>query len=208
MVIYVIRRLLNDNLKGALLIVGAIVTVWYFILNPPFGFNIYGNTYFKWGHYFLFMLLGASLGISKRTWKFSFAKDGLKLIGCIMVYYGMLIVCRKVETLQHLELLSLLPLLGITFYMYKLCNTETMKKLYYNRYIETVIKFVGGLCLEIYLVQYALFTDKMNNLFPLNLLLMMLIIVAVAYLLRCLARIFTQTFRAEDYNWREVFRPY
>ena len=61
----------------------------------------------------------------------------------------------------------------------------------------------------IYLVQYALFTDKMNHLFPLNLLIMLVIIIAAAYvLLRCMARIFAQTFKAEDYNWREVFKPY
>ena len=155
------------------------------------------------------MLLGASLGIhNKEAWKFSFAKDGIKFIGCTIIYYGMLAVARKMEMLQHLELLSLIPLLGITFYLYKLCNTETMKKLYYNKYTGAAIKFVGGLCLEIYLVQYALFTDKMNHLFPLNLLIMLLIIIAAAYVLRCMARVFAQTFKAEDYDWREVFKPY
>ena len=77
-----------------------------------------------------------------------------------------------------------------------------------NIYTGRIIKFVGGLCLEIYLVQGTLFTDKMNCIFPLNLLVMFLIIIAVAYALRCLARIFSQTFRAEDYNWREVFKAY
>lgn len=208
-ILYLIRWLMLDKLKWAFALTGIIVTAWYFIMNPPFGFNIYGNTYFKWGHYFLFMLLGASLGIhNKEAWKFSFAKDGIKFIGCTIIYYGMLAVARKMEMLQHLELLSLIPLLGITFYLYRLCNTETMKKLYYNRYTGAAIKFVGGLCLEIYLVQSALFTDKMNHLFPLNLLIMLLIIIAAAYVLRCLARIFAQTFKAEDYDWRAVFKPY
>lgn len=208
-VLYLIRRLMTDKLKWAFILTGAIIVVWYFIMNPPFGFNIYGNTYFKWGHYFLFMLLGASLGITdKQGWKFSLAKDGLKFIGCTVVYYGMLIVSRRYEVLQHLELLSLVPLLGITYYLYRLCNTDAMKSLYYNRYTGPVIKFVGGLCLEIYLVQTPLFTDKMNHLFPLNLLIMLLIIIAAAYVLRCLARIFAQTFKAEDYCWREVFRGY
>lgn len=48
----------------------------------------------------------------------------------------------------------------------------------------------------------------MNHLFPLNLLIMLVIIIAAAYVLRCMARIFAQTFKAEDYNWREVFKPY
>ena len=49
---------------------------------------------------------------------------------------------------------------------------------------------------------------KMNHLFPLNLLIMLVIIIAAAYVLQCMARIFAQTFKAEDYNWREVFKPY
>ena len=48
----------------------------------------------------------------------------------------------------------------------------------------------------------------MNHLFPLNLLIMQVIIIAAAYVLRCMTRIFAQTFKAEDYNWREVFKPY
>ena len=133
-VLYLIRWLMLDNLKCAFVLTGIIVIAWYCIINPPFGFNIYGDTYFKWGHYFLFMLLGASLGLSNmKNWKFSFSKDGIRFIGCTTIYYGMVIVARKIEILQHLELLSLIPLLGITFYLYKLCNTEVIKRLYYNR---------------------------------------------------------------------------
>lgn len=109
-ILYLIRWLMLDKLKWAFALTAIIVTAWYFIMNPPFGFNIYGNTYFKWGHYFLFMLLGASLGIcNKENWKFNFAKDGIKFVGCAIIYYGMLAASRKIEVLQHLELLSLIP---------------------------------------------------------------------------------------------------
>lgn len=207
-VLYFIRLLMVNKLKWVFVLVSMTVVIWYFMLNPPFGFDMYGSTYLKWGHYFLFMLLGASLGISKQERKFDLVSDVLKLIGCIVLYYGMLLTGRKIEFLQHLELLSLIPLLGITFYMYKICNSDALKKMYYNQYTGAIVKFVGGLCLEIYLVQFALFTDKMNHLFPLNLLLMMAVIVVMAYVLRCISRIFSQTFKSEDYNWREVFKPY
>ena len=65
---------------------------------------------------------------------------------------------------------------------------------------------VGGLCLEIYLVQTSLFTDKMNVVFPLNLIVMFVIIVLAAYILRCGARLFAQTFKDMDYDWRAVFK--
>ena len=69
-----------------------------------------------------------------------------------------------------------------------------------------IIKFIGGLCLEIYVVQHALFTTRMNHLFPLNLIIMFVIILLVAYILRCAARLFLQTFSKENYNWKEILR--
>jgi Na+-transporting methylmalonyl-CoA/oxaloacetate decarboxylase gamma subunit len=70
------------------------------------------------------------------------------------------------------------------------------------------IRFVGGLCLEIYMVQHFLFTDKMNSLFPLNIALMFVIIFIVAYLTRCLARLISQTFKDDPYEWRKIVSPY
>lgn len=46
----------------------------------------------------------------------------------------------------------------------------------------------------------------MNNLFPLNILIMFLIIFVAAYVLRCCARISAQTFKEADYDWKAVFR--
>ena len=68
------------------------------------------------------------------------------------------------------------------------------------------MKLISGLCLEIYLVQGTLFTDKMNNLFPLNIPIMFVIIILGAYMLRCCARIFAQTFKDGDYNWKAIIK--
>lgn len=81
-----------------------------------------------------------------------------------------------------------------------------LKKAYSNSIIGWIIKFIGGLCLEIYLVQNALLTDKLNYIFPINIIIMFIIIFAVAYLLRCGARIFSQTFRDKEYDWKAIFR--
>ena len=57
-------------------------------------------------------------------------------------------------------------------------------------------------------MQGVLFTDKFNDLFPLNLLLVFIIILVIAYILRCMARWFTQTFREADYEWKQIFNVY
>lgn len=44
-ILYIIRRVMQNKLKWAFMITGIIVIAWYFIMNPPFGFNMYGGTY-------------------------------------------------------------------------------------------------------------------------------------------------------------------
>lgn len=83
--------------------------------------------------------------------------------------------------------------------------------IYRSIFGNTIIRVVGGLCLEIYLVQGFLISaisDNMNSLFPLNIILMFLIIVIVAYLTRCLARLLLQSFREAPYNWKNIISIY
>ena len=205
-VLYFIQRFLLHHLKWVFGIVTLICIAWYFIMNRPENYNMYGNTYFKWGHYFLFMLLGAMMGISQKQWNFNVKTDFIKLIVSTFVYYAILFAGRKYPLFSELQIISLIPLLFIVYYFYKVCSSDTLKKWYTNKYIGWGIKFIGSLCLEIYLVQGTLFTDKMNHIFPINGLIMFCIIFVVAYLLRCVARIFSQTFKDGEYDWKAVFK--
>ena len=154
------------------------------------------------------MLFGAIIGSkSKQRLRFRILSDTTKFLLCVVTYYVILIASMRITHILQCQIISLLPLLGITFYFYKICNSQQLKRLYNNPYIGWCIRFIGGLCLEIYIVQYTLFTDSMNKIFPLNILIMFLIVFAVAYLLRCASRIFSQTFKDGDYDWRAVFKP-
>lgn len=204
--LYFIQRFLLHHLKWVFGIVALICIAWYFIMDRPADYNMYGATYFKWGHYFLFMLLGAMMGISQKQWKFNFKTDFIKLIGSIFIYYAILFAGRIYTLFSELQIISLIPLLFIVYYFYKVCSSDTLEMVYTNRYIGWSIKFIGGLCLEIYLVQGVLFTENMNHIFPINILIMFIIIFAVAYLLRCGSRIFSQTFKDGEYDWKAVFK--
>ena len=205
-VLYFIQRFMLHHLKWVFGIVTLICIAWYFIMNRPENYNMYGNTYFKWGHYFLFMLLGAMMGISQKQWNFNLKTDFIKLIGSTFIYYYILFEGRKYPLFSEFQITSLIPLLFIVYYFYKICSSNALKKWYTNKYIGWSIKFIGGLCLEIYLVQGTLFTDKMNNIFPLNIFIMFIIIITVAYILRCAGRFFSQTFKDGEYNWKAVFK--
>lgn len=204
--LYFIQRFCLSRLKLIFGIVSIICIIWYLSIERPEGYNMYGNTYFKWCHYFLFMLLGAMMGISKKEYQYNLKKDLILLLSSIIVYYGVLFAGRKNPIMEELQIISLMPLLFTTFYFYKVCNNDLLKQIYNKRIKGWGIKFIGGLCLEIYLVQSSLFTDKMNNIFPLNLIIMFMIIVLAAYLLRCASRLFSQIFKEGDIDWKSIIK--
>lgn len=207
LILYLVHRYLINKMFYVLAAVFVGCVIYSFSANFPAGFGIYGATYFKWVHYFLFMLVGAMMGLSyKREREEHTALNVVKLIGCIVLFYAIYIIGLRGDGNASIQIWSLVPLSGVVFYMYKVCNCTTLKRLMFKRITGWGISFIGGLCLEIYLVQYSLFTDMMNSLFPLNLLIMFLIILVVAYLVRCLSRIFSQTFKDGEYDWKGVFR--
>lgn len=207
-VLYFVRKYMFQHLQAVF--VGSLIVslLWYVLIDRPDGYNMYGFTYFKWCHYFSFMLLGAMLGAKKYNVVFSLKLDVFKLLASIVAFYAILLMGKKWSWMDDLQIVSLLPLLAITFYFYKVCNSDCLKKVYQAKDLSPVLKTISGLCLEVYLVQYVLFTDKLNSCFPLNIVIIFVFILFVAYVLRCLARFFSQTFKEDDYVWKQIFKLY
>lgn len=205
--LWFVRKFFAERLRLVFVIATIIAIISYSFFSIPDGESMYGATYYKWIHYFLFMLLGSIIGkLPKQEIKFQFGKDLMKLLFCLIAFYTILMYSMRISQIVQCQIITLFPLLGITYYLYKICNSQLLKKCYDNRYFGCCIRFVSGLCLEIYIVQYALFTDSMNGIFPLNIIVMFVVIFMVAYLLRCASRTFSQTFKDGEYNWREVFK--
>lgn len=205
-ILHLIRKIAFNHLKMVFVFCALVSVAWYLVIDKPAGFNMYGVTYFKWCHYFLFMLLGAILGSHPIQEKVVLMWDSLKLIGCIFFFYGILVAGRKWESVYDMQIISLVPLLGVAYYFYRVCKSDTLKKMYSNRFTGSVIKTISSLCLEVYLVQGVLFTNRFNCIFPLNILIVFVMILCMAYILRCLAKWFSQTFRDGDYEWEKIFR--
>lgn len=169
--------------------------------------GIYGiATLYRWIPYFAAMLIGAIVGRRRMELKYHAWWDFVKLMVCLTVFYGIQFGAKMYKPIAPWQIVTLFPLMGITIYFYKCCHASWLTNLYQTRYGNWVIMFIGGLCLESYLIQLPLFTDKMNDIFPLNLIIIVVVILACSYLVRCIARIFQQTFQTEDYDWEKVFR--
>lgn len=208
--LYYIREYAREKVPMILSIV-AILSLMVYVLWFPYKYEVsskglYGVTsYYRWIPYFGAMLLGAYIGMRRNELIYRPLIDFLKLLICLFFFYSIQFCAKAYRPIAPLQVVTLLPLMGIIVYFYKCCHAKWLATLYQSKTGNWIIMFVGGLCLESYLIQFSLFTDKMNRIWPLNLLIIVIVILVCSYLVRCAARLFQQTFRSEDYEWKKVF---
>ena len=206
--IFFVGTFFKDNTLIISVLVAVGTAVWFYFACQTPGFSIYGGHHIRWLLFFVFMLLGAKLGTITEQIKSKPLSDLIMLILCIVVFYALFIGGTHYRNLVVLQYFSFLPLLGAMYYFYKVGSCKVANRIYNSKVGNLFIRFIGGLCLEIYLVQFFLFTDKMNGIFPLNILIMFLVIFAVAYLTRCLARLISQLFNDAPFDWRKIISLY
>ena len=205
-VLYFVHRFAEHKPLLPFLLSGGVILGWY-LLEDSSTLFLFGN-YFKWSFYFLFMMLGAYLGNRTIELKTSPLKDGILLLLSIVLFYGIQIFAARQVWVAHFQILSLIPLMAIALYLYKLCCMEKAVGFMKTK-MGLCLRFVSGLCLEIYIcsdVVIKFMEGKMMNLFPLNLGGAFSLIVVSAYATRCLARLFSQIFEKEDMDWKAVFK--
>lgn len=206
-ILYFVHRFAEHKPLIPFLLSSAVILGWYLMEDSSTMF-LFGMNYFKWGFYFLFMMLGAYLGNKTIELKSRPLMDGVLLMLSVILFYGIQFLAGRIAWVAHLQILALVPLMAIVLYIYKLCSVVKVVDFMKSK-IGLCLRFVSGLCLEIYIcsdVVIRFMEGKMMNLFPLNLGGAFLLIVALAYVTRCLARVFSQIFEKEDMNWKAVFK--
>lgn len=232
-IFYVIRRYLMKYMKavfvGSLLIITALS---FFVLDMERSV-MYAQVSFMRIYYFMFMLLGAITALDlrkpdnemifgglrrmcvggKNKGKLGVMREELNVsrsfsLFCISIvlYYACMAAYKLGPLYCHFQMVSLIPLLLAIYFFFIFCSCEKMIKVFDKALFGNVVYFISSLTLEIYLVQYALFTDRMNFMFPLNIPVMYLMIFGVAYVLKVLAQGFSQIFGKEDVVVKKLFK--
>ena len=212
MLYYVAIFFVGSYFKDKIFFIGVLVAlgtaVWFYFVYEMPNFSMYAGHFIRWLLFFDFMLLGAKIGTMSKKIKSRPITDICLLLLSVTIFYALFISGMRFRNIAVFQYFSFIPLLSAMYYFYKVGASQWAEKLYRNKVGNIFIRFVGGLCLEIYMVQHFLFTDKMNAIFPLNIVLMFLIIFIVAYFTRCFARFIAQTFKDTPYEWRKVINWY
>lgn len=170
--------------------VSCLIAVVAAFSQQPNGLSLFHT---KW-HYVCFlpiMLWGAmcqkKYSMPIRVGKFDYALFILSFCGYFIISA---FVKNRYDNFYYLQLLNYPLLILFTLYTFKCCNCLAIEKISSNFILKWGIRIVSSLTLEIYLVQFYIITNKYNELFPCNLLIVFLIICLFAYILKVITATF------------------
>lgn len=197
--LYPIKEFGDGKFAIQCMILGGIICILLYFLFYNNGTSFYGGGLFRCFAYFLIMLQGAVMG--KKMNDYHYRHIHLLLLGLsVAMWYGLFFVGKN----NWLLLVSFVPLFGVTRYLYLVCCAPWFHCLYNNKYVGNVLFIISQLCLEVYLIQKFVFTNSLNHLFPLNIPIIMLAVVMLAYLIKVFSNFISQSFKSEPYEWSNM----
>lgn len=203
--LYVLNKLLEDRLNVWFVIALLLAMVWYYCYDKTPNYYVF-DTKISWAYYFFSFLVGVYASQKNNRVRFHCVMNFVCLLISVVLYFGLTYIVKKYSLLNY-QWVVFIPLSVLPFFAYKVLSQHKIVALYKSKYVGWIMQGVGGLCLEIFLVQLPFITDNFNFLFPLNIFFVFAIIVFVAYLLRTVGRLAVQTFDNNvGYSYRDAFR--
>lgn len=204
MIFFLIREYFMMHLNIVLILIVTIILISNFLILDQTRSVMYADIHFMRIYYFAFMMLGAITALNKNR-NYSALKSITYAVISLIIYY----ICMGVYKLDpfycKFQILSIIPLLFAIYWMYQFCNAENVYKILNKKICGRIVYYISCLTLEIYMVQYAIFTDKLNFMFPLNILVVYILIFIAAYILKCFSNLFSQVFNDKPVNLKAIY---
>ena len=198
-ILYPIKEFKDGRYAFHILVVWGLLCIAIYFCFFNSGNSFYGGGLFRCLAYFLIMLQGAIMGKQMDKYQYKHIHV-LFLLLSVGLWYALVFIGKN----SWLLLISFVPLLGITRYLYLVCCAPVFRRLYNGIVTGNVLYIISQLCLEVYLIQKFVFTDALNSLFPFNIPIIMVCVICVAYLVKVFSNFISQTFRSELYEWGKM----
>ncbi len=190
-----------------LIIFSTLLSICYFSFMPLTHLSIYEGE-FRFICFFPVMLLGIYCSTNKKQIKNK--KRTRNILICIfsfIIFYTIQFIGKGHDDWKYyFQITSLFPLYSWLYYLYVIVNDSSrLNRILSETITGYLIRFIASLTLEIYLVGFVLVYTNFNNLFPLNLLIVFLIILSTAYFVKISSNLFTQLFSTKEFNLKNIF---
>lgn len=161
-------------------------------------YSIEGPGYFKWIFYLQVMLFGGYLASSNHE----INKTGkntryfVLLIGCIVFYYGILLLVTRGygEKFQALTHVLMFPMM---YFFIKVSISDFItNNLVRRKYIGFFVWFIGNLTIEIYLLHGAVYSHPIiqDISFPMNMVFFWVSVIVTSYILKSISSFLTHKY--------------
>lgn len=168
-----------------------------------------GSIYHSDLHYICYitsMLLGVKLSANNLKLRYSTTSLAVKMVISFILYFAVMKIGKgRTDFLYYSQIFAIIPLNTFIYYLYIYLSRVSIT-MNFNKFFWKIVFFVGSLSLEIYVVQFSIITDRFNYLFPLNTIVVFVLIVICAYFLRICSNFFSQTFSGDQYSFTKMFK--
>lgn len=181
----------------------------YFLCMPKVASSIF-HTNFHFICHFSIMVMGGLTYLNKDMIQMkSLPKDFVLMIFWFISYFIILYVSKgNLDYKYYLQIIGLLPLHLFTFYIYKITSYPWCTRLFQRSELKWILLVIANLTLEIYIVQFHIITDEFNTLFPLNTVIVFMLISISAYILKVITSLFLQFLSSVPFNLKEAIKIY
>lgn len=203
-IIFFIIKIKKNTILWGSFIFSILLTIGIVAFSQPQKMSIFH--YFHYFCYFPIMLLGVIVA-KNRELLLRKNQFFLSLIGTIL-FFGLYFVIMKfgkghLDNSYYIQLFGYIPLILFLIFIYRLTALRWMDTFSKTKYFRS-IKIVATLTLEIYIVQRYIITDKFNVLFPLNTIIVFILIVMAAYAIRAITVLFEQMIIGNGWNLKKA----
>lgn len=202
--LYFVVRSFKISYKKALT-VSIIVSILSFFVFPHVDTSIYASSY----HYICFLapfFLGCYM--SERKVRFGGGKWTKSFFTCIslcLFYVPQFIGKGKDGIFYSLQIFSYPFLLMFIICAYNLAENRILKGIYKSKHTGLILRLVSQLTLEVYLTGRCCLLVGLNNIFPMNLIIQLLLIVVLSILLKIFANLLVQVLRDNKVSVKDLF---
>lgn len=193
------------RLKIAFILSIAASLIYFFLFLPKAAGSIFHTNLHFICHFSILVMGGLTYCYKDKICLQSIYKDGMHSVIWFVAYFIILHIGKGRDDYRYyLQIAGLVPLHLFVFYIYKTCSYPWCQKLFNTRGWKWIFILISNLTLEIYIVQFHIITDKFNALFPLNTVIVFILICTAAYVLRVITSFFLQFLSATPFEWKEM----
>lgn len=138
--------------------------------------------YFRWIFYFQIMIFGGLLAKRDCPARYQW-KDGVLLLLFLAFYFAEKLLSLKFPPLLSIQFLQHLLTFPIIYYLYLFAKSDFVTNKLMKTRMNKIITGISSITLEIYLVQFFIIEKFSKLFFPLNLIIVSVLIIVCAYII-------------------------